>query len=152
MFRPRQGRPGFPLIGASVKGCMMAIETDTGSPSATTSPLLSHTTILILSIFLIGFVSGQSLRPDVRLYGFGAGAAGMFIYFLLDVLEDRRKRKKRRRAASKLSNRLDKHVPRRSPTRWMHANVQQTHAEGQYLPVAFSSKMTHPTRRPLVGS
>lgn len=130
----------------------MAIEKETDSRQAAANPLLSHSTILILSIFLIGLVSGQSLQPDVRLYGFGAGAAGMTIYFLLDVLKDRRKRVQRRKAVKRLSNRLDKHVPRRSPVRWMSAAVRHAPSDGQYLPVALGNPMLRRSRRGTLGS
>jgi hypothetical protein len=80
--------------------------------AAQTQPLLSHSSILILSVFLIGFVSGQTLEPDVRLYSFLAGWVGVAIYFAADILRERSRRKAQRLAARNLSNRVDRHVPR----------------------------------------
>jgi len=115
-------------------------------------PLISHSSILILSIFLIGLVSGQALEPDVRLYGFCAGAAGMVIYFLLDVLKTQRIQRARRRAVKRLSGRLDRHVPRCPPARWLNASRPHVNSDGQFVPIALRSRASYRRHRDMIRS
>jgi hypothetical protein len=81
------------------------------------------------------------LPREIRVYAFSAGWGGVAIYFLMDVLAERRRRKAQRVAANKLSNRVDRHVPRRPRPRWgvFHKPVATNH---QYLPVARSDRLS----------
>lgn len=79
-------------------------------------PLLSHTTILILSSFLIGIAAGRMTTPNSELMVYFTGVFGLVAYFGLGQLA--RKRQERaelralERAAHQLESRMDRHIPR----------------------------------------
>lgn len=112
-------------------------------PKAKSStPLLSHSTILILSAFLIGVAAGKAPDPQIEIYLYLTGFSGLVAYFGLGHIARRRKerteRRKQEKAAHRFEMRVSRHVPRpsRSPD---HGQAEPSvDADPQYLPVVRS--------------
>ncbi len=81
-----------------------------------TKPLLSHSTILILSAFLIGVTAGKASSLQIELMIYLTGSVGLIAYFLLGQLARRRKQKTERlatrQAVTELESRVDRHITR----------------------------------------
>lgn len=107
-----------------------------GKPQAR-RPLLSHSSVLILSIFLIGMASGHWLAAELRRYALLGGLAGMAAYMAFEQLNRVRQDRAESRAARKLENRFNRHVQRRvEPSRKNKSSKPDS--DEQYLPVAKS--------------
>ena len=78
--------------------------------------LLSHSTILIFSAFLIGVTAGKASSLQIELMIYLTGGAGLIAYFLLGQLARRRKQKTERlatrQAVTELESRVDRHITR----------------------------------------
>ncbi|QDT99823.1 hypothetical protein [Gimesia aquarii] len=82
-------------------------------------PLLSHTSILIISIFVLGMATGNiSSLPTNSMY-LMMGVFGLISYFGLGALATRRERKKREKLLEKkgvaLEGRLERHLVSQGP-------------------------------------
>lgn len=73
-------------------------------------PLLSASTILILSGFLIGLTVGRMVGNDLSPFVLACGLAGFLAYLGLDVAATRRKEELEAEEKRMMESRLDKHV------------------------------------------
>lgn len=78
-------------------------------------PIITHSSILILSSFIVGIAVQRILPPDQVLLVLGAGVIGMLSYLGLDYVSrhraERREIEAEVKQAEKLEGRLNKHVP-----------------------------------------
>ena len=72
--------------------------------------LLSTSTILILSGFLIGLTVGRTVGEDLSPYVLASGLAGFMAYLGLDAAASRREEEGQSRDKEQMESRLDKHV------------------------------------------
>ena len=81
-------------------------------------PLLSHSTVLILSGFLIGMVCRRIADPRIEVLVFAVGVLGVVAYIGLDQVARRRQERAHRTAAERanqdLERRIDRHIARES--------------------------------------
>ena len=79
-------------------------------------PLLSHSTILIFSVLLIGVTAGKASSLQIELMIYLTGSAGLIAYFLLGQLAWRGKQKTERLATrqtiTELESRVVRHITR----------------------------------------
>jgi len=84
-------------------------------------PLLSHSSVLVLSAFLIGVVVHHAAPPQLEPLLFGAGAVGLFAYLWLDIAAARRRERDEELAQEKIERRFEsqvnRHVPRKNRVR-----------------------------------
>jgi hypothetical protein len=73
-------------------------------------PLLSTTTILILSGFLIGLAVGNQLGAEVSPYLMGGGLAGLLTFIALDLANRQRSEAAVEESQREMERRLDKHL------------------------------------------
>ena len=107
--------------------------------------ILSHSSILILSGFLIGLAACRGVHPELQANVCLAGVAGLISYFGLGLLarqrQQRADRVARQQAAWRMERRIHRHVPRLAP---MHARrCERTVAatDEQYLTVPSVSRL-----------
>ena len=105
-------------------------------------PLVSRTTILILSAFLIGLFAGRTTDPDLRMLLYLTGAAGLVSYVGLGHLARRRRERSQQRAlkkaAERLETRVSRHVPRHIPGLTTQSSSASSDVDRQYIPVVRS--------------
>lgn len=115
---------------------------------AAPGPLLSHSSILILSGFLIGVFSQNVFGPEIAIYVLLAGAAGMSAYFGLGLLARRQRRQTAvleiENATLKLASRIDRHVPRRASVHLRRTFAGTPHCDEQYVTVVRHSGLSKP--------
>ncbi|MEX0703169.1 MAG: hypothetical protein WD069_13830 [Planctomycetales bacterium] len=111
-------------------------------PAETNRPLLSYTSILILSGFLAGLASARLVPPFMEPFLFGGAAAGLASWIGLGCLAERRRRETARQAVHtalhRMDRRLDRHIPRQSAVRMNHAPARERNIHRQYLAVVGS--------------
>jgi hypothetical protein len=108
-------------------------------------PLVSNTSILILSAFIIGMVSGRSVDPTFQAYMYAAGAAGLLAYFSLERLARFRRQRAVRRAYEQAANNLERRIDRHIQRGDMHALRRRrafpvSQHEEQYLTVTSAGR------------
>lgn len=74
--------------------------------------LLSQTSILILSAFLIGLAAQNVLPPRMGVYLFFGGAMGLFAYLGLDIVSHRRRHRETEAAQQAIESKLQNHLSR----------------------------------------
>lgn len=106
------------------------------------TPLLSYSSILILSGFLIGLVASRAVERRWEPLIFLIGLFGLVSWFALGHLsrrrEERRQQESIQLAASRLGSRLDRHTLKCQSNAEITAQWSLPRMEQQYLPV-----MTH---------
>ena len=114
-------------------------------PADRTRPLISPSSILILSGFLIGVASGHSLPTSSGQTVFFAGLIGVISYLGLSVAANRQHRRAQERAnrvaRSRLEQRLDRHNPRQLLKLNRRPRRRLSEMEEQYLPVVSTSRI-----------
>jgi hypothetical protein len=84
-------------------------------------PLLSHSSVLVLSAFLIGVVVHHAAPPALEPFLFGGGAVGLFAYLGLDIAAARRRERAEELAQERIERRFEsqvsRHVPRKNRVR-----------------------------------
>lgn len=121
-------------------------------PPAPVRPLLSHSTILILSGFLIGMVAHNYVQSQAAPYVYLTGIVGLIAYLGLGQLA--RSRQKRaeslacERASDMLVQRLNRHVPRLLPRRFSGSRLHIPSSDQQYVPVPRSPRVPASIRSP----
>ncbi len=104
--------------------------------------LVSNSSILILSGFLIGTVSQQVAGPSAQMYVLLGGTIGLVAYLGLACLARQRAQRASlqacRQASSQLETRVDRHIPHRPPQRNNRRFQPSRHSERQYLTVVQS--------------
>lgn len=114
------------------------------SAQAGPAVLVSRTSILILSMFVIGMSLGQPISPGSRTAVFVAGLCGVFAYAGLEWLACYRQARSAlafELAAARLHRRLRRHIPRESgvqPPR-LRRRVPPIGSNNQFLPVVTSN-------------
>ncbi len=78
--------------------------------SEPTRPLVSVTSLLILSGFLIGVAVGQGVADDLSPYVLSTGLAGVLAYLGFDCAATRRRERALLREQQQLMSRLNRHV------------------------------------------
>ena len=73
-------------------------------------PLVSNTSILILSAFLIGTVIGNAVEEDLSPFVMACGLSGFLAFIALELASERRTIDSRAAIDAEVSRRLDKHV------------------------------------------
>lgn len=105
-------------------------------------PLLSHSSILILSGFLIGMVFNQMTESGVEIYVFAAGLVGLLGYLCLDELAQRRRLQAEKtefeQATNKLERRLNRHILQGPQVRSSRPSPVHHDLERQYQTVVNS--------------
>jgi len=95
-------------------------ESQTPRPPAS-KPLVSRSTILILSSFLVGVAVHHVLPPELEHYVLATGLVGLLSYLALDVAAARRRERRdeldRLKAANKFEGRLNRHLPAKTQPR-----------------------------------
>ena len=110
-------------------------------PSPTARPLVSHTSILILSGLLIGMVAGSWTHPTLEMPVFVAGVLGLVMYIGVSRVAQRRQQnalQTRERSLHKLEVRLHRHVSHAHGPSRQRPHLRRVVAERQYLPVVMS--------------
>ena len=74
------------------------------------SSMISTSTILILSGFLIGLSVGQGTGNDISAYVMACGVAGLLAFIVFDAANARRQLELERRDREQVEDRLSKHV------------------------------------------
>jgi hypothetical protein len=72
--------------------------------------LLSHTTVLLLSGFLITFVAGGSAGLGMGWVLLLAGTVGLSLYLSLDFVARRRRDDAVKESTGRIENRMDRHL------------------------------------------
>ena len=105
-------------------------------------PLITHSTVLILSGFLIGMVFRRMVDPSIEVYVFAAGLIGVFCYLGLDWLARRRQQQAAQleleRTNHELERRINRHIPHEVPVRSSRPSSVQSGTENQYLTIVNS--------------
>ena len=100
--------------------------------------VVSHSSILIISAFLIGIAAGRASNPTIQMCLFMLGAFGFVSYFGLGYLAQQRQAgadsRKLKRAARKLELRMDRHVPRPAAHGESRIVGEAADASGQLVP------------------
>ena len=78
--------------------------------STTAPPLVSVTSLLILSGFLIGVAVGQGVADDLSPYVLSCGLAGVLAYLGFDCAASRRRERELLREQQQFMSRLNRHV------------------------------------------
>ena len=104
-------------------------------------PLISQTSILILSAFLIGMSSGQTFEHTNQIYGFFAGWAGLVAFLGLKYANRRKQAAEIQRAwedsIDTLTGRFDRHVKRQAQS---ERSRRRSDLEHQYLTVVRATR------------
>ena len=99
--------------------------------------VVSHSSILIISAFLIGIAAGKTSNPTYQMCLFMLGAFGFVSYFGLGYLAQQRQAvvvsRKKKRAAKKLELRMDRHIPRPASLAQRNDDQQATSADCQHV-------------------
>ena len=113
--------------------------------------LLSHSSILIFSGFLVGLGSSLSLSTAMSRQVLLSGLVGMIAYFALGLLATKRRERDskaaHRLATSRLEKRLDRHNPRSAPALTRTNRPFLSEEEEQYLTVVRSSRIKRLVRK-----
>lgn len=84
-------------------------------------PLLSHSSVLVLSAFLIGVVVHHAAPAALEPFLFGGGAVGLFAYLGLDIAAARRRERAEELAQERIERRFEtqvnRHLPRKNRIR-----------------------------------
>ena len=111
---------------------------------ASEKPLLSHSSILIFSGFLIGMVSRNAVRPGDEMLVYGAGVVGLVSYFGLGLLARARKQRATnhdfQQASTRLEKRINRHVARGGPIKAGPMAPKLPRSDRQYLTVVRSNE------------
>ncbi len=78
--------------------------------SADGRPLLSSTSILIISGFLIGTTVGKFVGEDLSPYVLSAGLAGVLAFLMCDLVATRRRERDLVKERRQILGRLERHV------------------------------------------
>jgi hypothetical protein len=78
-------------------------------------PLLSHSSVLVLSAFLIGLVVHHVVPPELEGFLYGGGAVGLFAYLGLDIASARRRERAEELAQERIERRFETQVSRHLP-------------------------------------
>ena len=120
---------------------MPSLADSPNDPSPIARPVVSHTTILILSGLLIGMVAGSWTHPNVQMPVFVAGVLGLVMYIGVSRVAQRRQQsahQTRERSLNKLEIRLNRHVSHAHDPWRQRPHLRRANAEHQYLPVVMS--------------
>ncbi|MFQ5734598.1 MAG: hypothetical protein ACE5KM_21900 [Planctomycetaceae bacterium] len=79
-------------------------------------PVLSHTSILIVSAFLIGIVVQNLLLVSNKVLVIGAAGVGLLGYLALDLVAARRRERDARLEQERLDSMIDNRMKRHQPT------------------------------------
>ena len=94
-------------------------------------PLLSHSTILILSAILIGLLVNHLLPAEFELYLYCGGAVGLLAYLGLDIVAARRREQEEARAQEQVERNFDskmnRHISNMPKTRHTTGHTTSTH-------------------------
>ena len=94
---------------------MQAKKSKTRRESTLSKPLLSHSTILILSAFLVGIAAGKAPNAQIEVMLYLTSICGVIAYFSLGRLANKRRRRAEQReqeqAAQQLEVRVGRHIP-----------------------------------------
>jgi hypothetical protein len=110
--------------------------------------VVSHSSILIISAFLIGIGAGRASNPALGMSLFMLGIFGFVSYFGLGHLANQRKEKarlrKRQRAAKKLELRMGRHIPRKrsKPGSETRLDQQEDQADRRVTPATASQQLS----------
>lgn len=74
------------------------------------APLVSATSILIFSVFLIGVTIGRNAGGEMSPYVLSSGLSGMLAFMALDLVRTRRRERKLLRERRELIARLNRHL------------------------------------------
>jgi len=114
-------------------------------PSEQRGALISHSSILIFSGFLIGLASGHSLPGESERLVFFAGLVGLIAYLGLGVAARHQRKLANERASraarSRLEQRLDRHNPRELWKVSDRPSTRLSEEEEQYLTVVSTSRV-----------
>ena len=93
-------------------------------------PLLSHSTILILSAFLIGLLVNHVLPVEFELYLYCGGTVGLLAYLALDIAADRRREQEEILAQEQVERNFDskmnRHISKMPKTRHTPASSNRS--------------------------
>jgi hypothetical protein len=111
---------------------------------------IGRTSILILSMFVIGMSLGQSMHAGSQMAVFIAGSCGLLAYVGFEWLARHRQAKSALAfeiAAARLHRRLRRHIPRqtgvRPPRSQRRLRPQSCDSDFQFLPVVTSNNRGH---------
>ena len=94
---------------------MQAKKEEKRRKSALSKPLLSHSTILILSAFLVGIAAGKAPNAQVEVMLYLTSICGVIAYFVLGRVANKRRRlaeqRQQEQAAQQLAIRVGRHIP-----------------------------------------
>jgi len=111
----------------------------------TNRPLLSSSSILIFSSFLIGLASGNSLPDHMGRLVFLSGLIGLIAYLALGLVAWRQRCRAAERAnllaTSQLEQRLNRHAMPSGPMPSRRLRRHLSEEEEQYLPVVSTSRI-----------
>ncbi len=94
---------------------MQAKKAEKRRASTLSKPLLSHSTILILSAFLVGMAAGKAPNVKIEMMLYLTSICGVIAYFSLGRLAIKRRRlaeqREQQKAAQQLEVRVGRHIP-----------------------------------------
>jgi len=95
---------------------MHANKTKKQQDSNESRPLLRHSTILILSAFLVGIAAGKAPNAQVEVMLYLMSICGVISYFALGRLANKRRRiaEQQEQATQQLEMRVGRHIPQLS--------------------------------------
>jgi arginine exporter protein ArgO len=100
--------------------------------------VVSHSSILIISAFLVGMAAGKASNPTLQMCLFLSGAFGFISYFGLGYLAQQRQAsavsRNKKRAAKKLELRMDRHIPRSASLAESGVEEQAAKAQCELVP------------------
>lgn len=79
-------------------------------PEPETAPVVSATSILIFSVFLIGITIGQGIGEELSPYVLSCGLAGMLAFMGLDLAQTRRRERELLRERREMVARFNRHL------------------------------------------
>ena len=77
---------------------------------AETAPVVSRTSILIFSVFLIGVTVGMGAEGEFSQYVLSCGLAGMLAFMGLDLAQTRRRERQLLKEHREMAARLERHL------------------------------------------
>jgi hypothetical protein len=83
-----------------------------GSRAEAARPLLSRTTIPILSGFLLGMAARNTVAPEMEFYVYAAGVCGLIAWLGLRYVAEARSRRDAALAGERATEKLKDHVTR----------------------------------------
>ena len=122
---------------------MQAKKSKTQRDPTSSKPLLSHSTILILSAFLVGIAAGKAPNAQVEVMLYLTSIFGVIAYFGLGRVANKRRQlaeqRQQEQAAKQLAIRVGRHIPQHRQTPDRSMNDQPTvDADRQCQPVGSS--------------